>query len=276
MTRALTLVERRSRSVRLPRAERDFLLAHARHLIDVSPTFERGTYRLTPRGMVGFLDGPTVRYTIRPKTDWPNLALLLGLAPVPATEGDPRAPAPDLLGVLAVAFADRLDAVARAGLVAGYGEVETASPFLRGKLRLADQMRDAASRAFPELFHQTAPSFDLNTPWNQIPQATATALLRCPLPLPARQRVEAAAGLLEGVCAVEPTDSLFALAVSEPRAVTYKPLLDVCRMILCGLRSFDPHAIEARAFLLDLGAAFERYLARELAQALVSRPAWRV
>ena len=178
--RTIPLTERRTRPARLPRDEAVFLMAHARHVIDVAPTAERGVYRLTPRGYVGFLDGPTVRYTIGPKIPWPNLCLLLGLAP----EASGAAVEPDggLLAVLATAFVERLEAVTRAGLVAGYGERSTVSPFLRGKLRTADQMRDAAGRAFPGQFHIDEPVFDLVTPWNRVPKATATALLRCELP----------------------------------------------------------------------------------------------
>ena len=37
------------------------------------------------------------------------------------------------------------------------------SRFLRGRLRAAEQMRDAASRAFPDRFHVDQPVFDLHT-----------------------------------------------------------------------------------------------------------------
>lgn len=275
MTRAIHLIERRPRAVRLPRAEVDFLLAHARHLIDITPTFKRGTYRLTPRGYVGFLTGPTTRYVIRPKIPWPNLQLLLGLSSDAA--GDTREPEGGLLAVLATAFADQLEAVARAGLVAGYGEVEAVSQFLRGRLRAADQMRDAAARAFPDRFHIDEPVFDLNTPWNRIPHATATALLRGPaLPLAIRQRVEAAANPLAGLTNAPATDDAFTAAFAEPRAAHYRRLLDVCRLILNGLTSADPTGNETGAFLLDLGNAFERYLTSALQREFAARPAWRV
>ena len=77
--RTITLTERRTRAVKLPRTEAHFLLAHARNLIDVVPAFERGVYRLTPRGYVGFIDGPAARYAIGPKIPWPNVEMLLGL-----------------------------------------------------------------------------------------------------------------------------------------------------------------------------------------------------
>ena len=119
----------------------------------------------------------------------------------------------DLLAVLTAEFAERLEAVSRTGLVAGYGEASTVSPFLRGKLRTADQMRDAAATAFPDRFHIDEPVFDLHTPWNRIPKATATALLRHELPTAVRQRVEAAV-LPLAVLPDEPaTDADFAAAI---------------------------------------------------------------
>lgn len=276
--RAIPLTERRTRPARLPRDEAVFLMAHARHVIDVAPTAERGVFKLTPRGFVGFIDGPTVRYTIGPKIPWPNLCLLLGLAPESETEaaGDAVEPDARLLAVLATAFAERLEAVTRAGLVAGYGERPAVSPFLRGKLRTADQMRDAAGRAFPGHFHIDEPVFDLQTPWNRVPKATAAALLRADLPRAARQRVEAAAVPL-AVLPDEPATELdFAAARAEPRAAGYAPLLDVCELVLNGPRAANPVPAGAGAFLIDLGAAFERYLAGALAGALEPRAGWRV
>lgn len=275
MTRVLTLTERRPRAVRLPRREVAFLIGHARHLIDITPTFERGTYALTPRRFVGFLSGPTVRYVIRPKIPWPNLRLLLGLANEPASE--PHEPGGELLAVLATAFVERLEAVARTGLVAGYGERESVSPFLRGRLRFAGQMRDAAARAFPGHFHIDEPSFDLDTPWNRVAKATATALLRCPeLPAAVRERLRSAALPLASVAEAPLAEADFAAARAEPRAVTYGPLLDVCRTIHQGFLTADPLKHAPGAFLLDLGHAFERYLTRALRDALRERPAWSV
>ena len=275
MTRhTVTLTERRSRAVKLPRGEAVFLLAHARHLIDVVPAFERGVYTLTPRGFVGFLDGPGLRYAIQPKIPWPNLRMMLGLASEAAN--DAVEPEDDLLAVLADEFAEQLEAVVRAGLVAGYGEASAVSQFLRGKLRIADQMRDTAARAFPDHFHIDEPLFDLHTAWNRIPKATAAALLRADLPAATRQRVEATA-LPLAVLPEEPaTDADFAAAVAEPRAAGYRPLLDVCRLILAGLNPFDAHGPGANAFLVDLGRAFERYLTTALERAFIARPGWRV
>ncbi|MBN9117810.1 MAG: hypothetical protein J0I06_01350 [Planctomycetes bacterium] len=272
--RTVALVERRTRAVKLPRAEVDFLLGHARNVIEVSPTYEPRVYRLTARGHVGFIDGPGARYAIAPKIPWPNLRMLLGLAPDPAETAEPTG---GLLGALAVAFADRLEDVVRGGLVAGYGETETVTTFLRGKLRTADQMRDVAARAFPDRFHVNEPSFDLHTPWNRVPRAAASALLRRGgLSEAIRRRVEAAAAPLAPVPDVPATDADFVAALAEPRAASYRPLLEVCRLVLNGLNAANPLGTDSGAFLVDLGRAFERYLTAALGRALAERTGWAV
>lgn len=271
--RTVCLVERRTRVVKLPRAEVDFLLGHARHIIEVTPTFERRVYRLTARGHVGFIDGPAARYAISPKLPWPNLCMLLGIAP--GLAGEAAQGEGGLLAALATAFADRLDEVVQSGLVPGYGEAAAVSTFLRGKLRTADQMRDVAARAFPDRFHIDEPVFDLHTPWNRIPKATASALLRRGgLSEALRRRVEAAAKPLATVPDVPATETDFAAALAEPRAAAYRPLLDVCRLVLNGLNAANPLGTDAGAFLVDLGRAFERYLTTALEGALAERPGW--
>lgn len=270
----LNLVERKARGVKLPRAEANYLLAHARHLIDVVPAFEENAYRLTPRGFVGHIDGPTVRYSIGPKIPWPNLRMLLGFAPEAA--GEPVEAEGGLLAALAHEFAERLEAVTRAGLVSGYGTARSVAPFLRGKLQVADQMRDAAAGAFPDRFHVEEPVFDLRTPWNRIPKAAASALLCRELPRAIRQRVEAAALPLAGVPEEPVTEADYVASAAERRAAGYRPLLEVCRLVLDGFACADPLGTGAGAFLIDLGRAFERYLTAALRRELGGDDAWEV
>jgi 5-methylcytosine-specific restriction enzyme subunit McrC len=250
------LTERRSREVRLPRAEVDFLLADPRKLIDVVPSFEKGLYRLTPRGVVGFFDGPSVRYAVRPKLPWPNLLHLLGVSAACGV----ATPSDDLLSALARALVHYLEAVSRAGLVAGYREADTVAGYLRGRLRTTDQLRDAASRAFPDTFHITESVFDLDTPWNRVPKAVASALLPH-LPPDAAGELSHALAPFAGVSDGPVTDADFAAAEREPRAAGYAELLRLCRLLSAG----------PGAFLIDLGRAFENYVARALADVLPAK-----
>lgn len=275
--RVIRLVEWRTRELILPRADVDFLLSHARTVFEVQPAFGSGKVRLTARGAVGFLDGPTIRFVIRPKVPWPNLLMLLGLERVTPAPGQQVEADAALLSVLAHELAGRIRAVVQSGLVRGYREADTVSAFLRGRLRTADQVRDAAARAFPDHFHVTESVFDLDTPWNRIPKGVATALLaRTRLPGSVRADLAAAVGQLDTVPHREPTDADFDAAEREPRAAGYRDVLDLCRLIRDGFRAARLGADGAGGFLLDLGRVFEQHLARGVADALASRPAWSV
>ncbi|QDU19123.1 McrC family protein [Urbifossiella limnaea] len=266
--RTVVLVERRTRAVRLRPADAAFLRDQFAGVVEVNPGGTADRVRLTARGVVGTIDAPHVRLTIRPKLPWPNLRLLLGLEHFAACGAAP--PDAELFAVLATEFAERLRAVAAAGLVRGYHDADHAAPYLRGRLRTADQLRDAAARAFPTTFHVTESAFDLDAPWNQIPKSVADAVATHPaLPAPVRAEVRAAAAPLEGVTAVMPTDSVFDAAAREPRAGAYTSLLALCRTLGDGLAAADGTP-GGGAFLIDLGRAFERHLATGLADRLAA------
>ena len=275
MTRpTVRLVERRTRAVRLPREDAAFLLANARDLIDVQPTFDADTFRLTPRGHVGFLDGPTRRFEIAPKIPWPNVFMLLGVEP-PA--GDRVYAGGTLLAALAHELADRIDAVTRSGLVGGYHERECESAFLRGRLRTAEQLKDAAARAFPDRFHIVEDRFDLDTPWNRVPKVVAESLLTHPdVPTDARQRLAAALTPFAAIGNQLLTTGDFDAAARDPRLGAYAELLALCRVIHDGLPAADPTAAGRGGFLVDLGRAFERYLTTTLTELVRRTAGWTV
>ena len=275
--RVVRLVERRPRNVRLSPADVRFVLSAGRGVIDLVPTLTPGVYRLTPRGVVGFLDGPDSRFAVRPKFAWPELSLLLELPAGETPTADSADAGAELLGVLAGGLADRLREVTRVGLVGGYHEADTTSAFLRGRLRPADQMRDAVSRAFPDRFHVTEDVFDLDAPWHRIPRAAAALLLASPdLPAVASDALSAAVRPLDGVPVTAVTDADFDAAFREPRAAHYADLLAACRLVLDGCRPADMGGQPEAAFLLDLGRAFETRLTRALAGELARRPGWAV
>lgn len=275
MTRwTIRLIERRARVVRLPAADARYLTRHFPTILDVTPGFDRGTFRLTPRGYVGFLATPARRIVIEPKVPWPAVLVLLGLEDVSPQAGTPADPEVGLFAILATELAARLTALTRTGLVAGYREEDSDSSFLRGRLRTADRMRAAARRSTPARFPVTADAFDLDTPWNRVPKAVGVALLASPELSPS-VRAALAAGLVpfESVPAVRPTEEEFAAADREPRASAYRPVLDLCRLLHSGLKEAD-HGAGGGAFLVDLGRAFEVYLSRGLVPRIDGRPGW--
>ncbi|VTT96599.1 5-methylcytosine restriction system component-like protein OS=Micromonospora aurantiaca (strain ATCC 27029 / DSM 43813 / JCM 10878 / NBRC 16125 / INA 9442) GN=Micau_1865 PE=4 SV=1: McrBC [Gemmataceae bacterium] len=275
MTRpTVHLVERRARRVRVPRGDVEFLRANARHLVDVEPAFRRGVYRLTPRGCVGWFDTPTLRIAVAPKVPWPTVRMLLGLPHAAHGSGSEIDPAAGLLDSLAREFTALLRATQP---VAGYHDRDSVSPYLRGKFRVGDQLRDAAARAFPDRFHVTESVLDLDTPWNRVPRVVADALLANPALAPnTRIELRDAALSLAGVSAAPVTDADFAAADADPRATHYRPLLGLCRTISDGFAAARLPGAGRGAFLVDLSRAFEGWLARGLTDALAPWPGWSV
>lgn len=274
MEHVVQLVERRTRRVRLPRADVDFLLTHARHLVEVVPAFKRGVYRVTPRGYVGGFHSPTRHFQINPKIPWPNVRMLLRLTHADHAAASEAESEASLLDVFAREFASQLRAVTHIGLVAGYRECDTVATFLRGKLRVNDQIRDVAARAFPDRFHITESVLDLDTPWNRIPRAIGEQLLGC-RGLSESTRTELADAVLSLEC-VPPTaiaEADFAAAEVEPRAAHYRSLLELCRVIHNGFASASLPQAASGAFLVDLGRAFETWLTHGLA-AEFTGPKW--
>ncbi|MCE9562307.1 MAG: McrC family protein [Planctomycetes bacterium] len=274
MNQLVQLVERRTQLVRLPRGDVAFLNEHARHLVEVVPSFRRGRYRITPRGYVGWFDSPTRRFAISPKIPWPNTQMLLGVRHAEVSEIEPDA---GLLNVLAWEFASQLRTVTRIGLVAGYHDHDTISPFLRGKFRVAEQLRDAAARAFPDRFHITESVLDLDTPWNRIPRVVADELLTNPkLGEHTRIELQDATLSLGSVPVASITDAEFAAADAEPRASHYRPLLELCRTLHDGFAAARPADTGSGGFLVDMGRTFERWLERGLTAEFARRQNWRV
>ena len=277
MGRVVQLIERRAREVRLPRADVDFLRNHARDVIEVVPGFGIGRYRLTPRGLVGFLDGPSVRFEICPKFPWPNFLLLLGLGPSSRPTGEVVVPEGGLLAALARELAHRVRGVVAAGLVRGYRDDDRASPFLRGKLRTNDQIRDAAARAFPDRFQITETVFDLDTPWNRIPRAVVAELVAYPaIPPEIRSDLASAATPFDDVPLRPIDESDFTATEQEQRAAGYRELVALCRVIHSGLLAAGAFVGLGQAFLIDLGRAFEGFLADSVTAAFARQPEWSV
>ncbi len=269
----IRLVERRARDVRLAADEVAFLLAHARNVIEVSPTFRKGVYRLTARGFVGWLHTPHRHFAIAPKIPWPNLRMLLGLPPA---HGGAELVDPDggLLNMLAREFLHQLRDVARTGFVAGYHDRDTTGNFLRGKLRAAEQLRDAAARAFPDRFHIRESVLDLNTAWNRILRAVAEKLLSQVELSPAlRGELQSAMQPLEEVPLEAISVADFAESAAEPRATHYAPLLALCRLLHDGFFAAGAERTHT-GFLIDLSRAFERYLANGLSGQLARHSSW--
>ena len=270
----IQLIERRVKEVRLPRSEAAFLRDHARSVLEIVPGFGGGRYRLTPRGQIGFFDGPKLRYEIEPKFSWNQLLWLMGLeARYPS--GDAPNATGGLLIALARTFLDQLRSVLTTGLILDYEEANQTDSYLRGRLRTIDQMKETLTRPVPDRFHISASQLAIDTPWNRILGASVSQLLdNFDLPLTLREELRIAASPLDWSGLGPLRDDDFALANLEPRIAHYRDALQLCQLIQEGFRAGQFSDTARPAFLFDLGQAFERYLIKGLQHAFHTRSGW--
>jgi 5-methylcytosine-specific restriction enzyme subunit McrC len=267
--RTFVLQERRASTCRLARHDVDFLLAEHRAHVELLPAGRRGYYRLTPKGHVGTIVCPTCRLLIRPKIPLENLLYLL----------DPSVPGPSLadqitplpaaaaLDFLAGRLALLLQERAVAGLHRAYQEHADKGPFLQGQVDLPAQLRSGRGRK--EQLHCRFEEFTADIPCNQIAKAGAELVLRSPLlgngvGLRLRQALEAFAA----VTAIAVERASFLPVMTDRLTEAYRPLLDLCRILVESLGPGELSGTTAcPSFLLAMEEVFERYVTAGVARA---------
>ncbi len=262
--RTLVLTERVPRVCRLTPAEADFLLRTQRGRLELLPTRRRNKYRLMATGHVGVVVADTFRVVIRPKIPLrnlyhlvdPDVALPAETDTVAATPGD------EILTFLAGQFASRLRERVAAGLQRGYAEREHQGPVLQGRLDVSAQLRDAG--AHKGQLHSHLDDFTTDVACNQVLRATVERLSASPLVADGtaaelRQTLPCFAEVRD----VAITPALLDAACADRTAEAYRPLLDLCRLLLGGLGLHEKvGTLSAPAFLLDMEQVFERYVTR--------------
>jgi 5-methylcytosine-specific restriction enzyme subunit McrC len=252
----IRLVERRSRLCRLRRDDLDFLLAHHRTHLDVQPTHQRGVYRLTPRGYIGVIDAPRARIEIGPKIPLANVIHLLDsdeALRLPVTVGGASG---GLIELLAERFAALLAERVAAGLPAGYVEREEALPYLRGRIDVVAQLRDASPTS--HRLHCRFDDFVIDTPANRQVKAVARLLLASPF-----TGGNVADKIRQTLTAFAEVSDEPASDAAHEQLDNHDSLLTLSRMLLAALEAGGARPV----FLIDLERAFEGYVARGLRQA---------
>lgn len=276
--RTILLRERVPRECRLSRADVDLLLAEHHPHVEVVPTTRRGRYRLTPTGHVGTIVLPTRRLVIRPKIPLANLFHLLDPANPPPVIDD-RAETvlgTEALNFLAGRLARLLAERTAAGLHRGYAERSERGAFLQGRLDVAAQVRDGGARK--DALHCRYEEFTADVPCNRVPKAVAELVLRSPLAGErARSAVRQALGGFDGIQAAALGPDSFAEVEPGRLTETYRPLLDLCRLLADGLAPAGCEgATVCPAFLLDMERVFEGYVTRGIVEAFAGRGRYRV
>jgi 5-methylcytosine-specific restriction enzyme subunit McrC len=275
-TATLWFTERTPAVCRLSSVAVEFLRTEHRTHLRLEPTGRRGLSRITPRGVAGVIAAPDCRLVIRPKIPLANLFFLLDPAAEPLTGEDRTATVEgaEAFHFLVAGLARRLEEVAAAGLHHGYAERADDTPVPRGKLDLGAKLREPPGRTpeFPCRFDDFTP----DVACNRAARGTAERVLASPLLTPgSRAALLRALTHYATVTSVATTPETVADAV--PFApVGYRPLLDLCHLLLEGLApSENSGAAHAPSFLLDLERVFEAYLTRAVVDAF-AETAWTV
>jgi 5-methylcytosine-specific restriction enzyme subunit McrC len=277
-SRTVSLTERTPRACRLAPSDLEYLLAHHRGHLDLSPTGRRHVYRVTPLGHVGVIVAPGCRLVIRAKIPLRSLFYLLDPAlPLPsAPDRETPAEGTEAFDILAGQFAQLLAEKVGAGLHRDYVERSEQSPYLHGRLDVPAQVRESPARK--EHLHSCYDDLTVDVPCNQVLRATAEQVLSSGLP-----GAEVCAWLrqalsgFDGVLSTALDLSTFDRLAPERLPEGYRPLLNLGRLLAEGLMpSSSAGSMTAPAFLIDLERAFERHLTRGVVAAFAGRRCWSV
>lgn len=168
-------------------------LLAASDAVTAAPSIVPGWWTVAPAGKVGVVriggaravggigrtDG--VEVWVRPKLDIHRLVFLLGYATDAKGWRDtdvPLASAPGLLPALAHAFARQAQRALAGGVLQGYRTVQEALPVVRGRIRIADQLRYRFGLPLP--VEVSYDEFTIDITENRLLRAAAERLLRVP------------------------------------------------------------------------------------------------
>jgi 5-methylcytosine-specific restriction enzyme subunit McrC len=270
--RTVQLVEYRPRLVRLHRTDADFLLANARHAIEIAPTTELHRYRLTAIGFAGVLLTPNLRIAIQPKIPRANLLHLLDPNAPPEFVSDQSATeaGADAIDFLAKQLADGMRDRAAAGLRHCYVEESDRQRFMQGRLDVASQVRDAPANR--DRFHVTRQEYSPDSPINRLPKAVAETIAASHFIAPAtRAALRAAIAGYADVQSVPLNSEDFSALVFDQLTEPEQPFLDLCRLLAESLQATEkPGKSVTPGFLINMERIFERYVARQLKRSFLA------
>ncbi|WP_306334481.1 McrC family protein [Streptomyces sp. KL118A] len=237
-----------------------------------------GDWRLKAKDRVGSVrlgsgDG-TVQLTITPKVSVDRLLHLVAYAP-DRVHFDPRpvtaGPRPDLLPALAHAFVAAADRALMHGVLHDYQETYDTLPFVRGRIRHADQLRRRPGVPVPleVVYDDHTPDI----PENQLLLAAVRRLLRVPgLDPGARAALQRLTARLDGVRPL-PTGASAPRWTPNRRNTRYAHALVLADLVLRGA-SYElggGREIAVDGMLVVMWRLFEAYLARAVGEALRHR-----
>jgi 5-methylcytosine-specific restriction enzyme subunit McrC len=226
-------------------------------------------FRLIADSRVGVAVGEDWEVRVHPRITVPELLFLLSYAIDPKGWRDEEvefAASDDLFDAIAHAFSLQATRVLARGPLRGYVDFEDRLPYVRGRIRFADQI---ARAVLPSPIEVSFQEFTADVPENRILMAATLALLRLPrVPTIPRRRLLAIRATLDGVEPL-PRPAEVALPAFTRLNEHYRASLSLAALIL---RSHSLRgargSTRGAAFVFDMNRVFEDFLSVSLGEAL--------
>lgn len=229
--KTVTLTERRPVTQRLPRADLDDLLSRFRGIIEVTPTFARGVYRLVARGYAGAFRTTNLRWELLPKLPWSAIRWMTSRRAEMSGADSSTSWDATLANLLAERLTELLRERTLAGLHFDYVEQHTESPTVRGRIDIPRQLRDGVNAG--TRFHLLNDEFTTDVAWNRIPKAAGRRLLAVPgLTSEVRQRLANALAPFDTVSDIASSDPEVTRLLFDTRTEPYRPLIRFASLVL--------------------------------------------
>lgn len=244
--------------------------------------FDVGHRKVTVKSFVGYVEVGELCIEILPKADraskastkvWRDgllemLRIALGMRidqPSSAAQSLARF---RLLDLIALGYLAELEPLMHHGLAKGYRDTESNGAIFRGRLKMAEHLRDNIVRA--ERFFVQYQTYDHDIVPNRLLAAALQALEWCALSAHVACRVEACLARFPDVRASGVTQALFDRVRLTRATQRYAPALVYARMILAH-QGPQLQAGRERVFalLFDMNALWERYVAALIRRANV-------
>jgi 5-methylcytosine-specific restriction enzyme subunit McrC len=243
----------------------------ASRIVQMAPGARAGLWRVQDNGLVGAARLAGVEVRIISKMPVDRLFFLLGYSDFAKGWQQEEVDAgehPDLLPALAHAFARSAERALRQGVLQGYREEEEALPFVRGRIREADQLRRRYGLPLPVEVRYD--EYDVDIAENQLLLAAAERLLRLPgVPPGTRKLLRHVLVRLAGVSRLVRGRPLPAWRRSRLNT-RYHTALGLAELVLRGAsyELDDGTSVRVDGLLVNMWRVFEDFLTAALSDAL--------
>lgn len=259
-------------AVPLTAVERDLLREAIPGLSVTSTPGHTDLYDLRPAGTVGLVRIGDLQVEIKPKLPIDRVLFLLSYALDPGAWRPEETQVADdahLLEAIVPTFARHVRQVLRRGLLHGYRSVEETDTTIRGRIRLADQLRARPGLLLP--VELTYDEFTTDILDNQLLAAALEWLLRLPLRSSwTRSTLLELRGQFAGATPLRlPPGQPVPEPVWTRLNARYRPAVGIARLILAGAAlDASSGGVTADGVLLNMPSVFENFVIAALREAL--------